>query len=307
MSRHARLPIVRWAKRLALRTWDEVLAPQERRPPGFRFDFDTKATPPRLVVTRADGATQKPPKVRVDVALIEGDVYRATRGRATRIRLLQDLGSIAESVVVVAPACVALVSPGLVLDGVRSLLGHFGPGLGDPGDRFVERRFVHVFSEERLYQEFFDAGLEPVERRGSTFFLRHRSTTVKAPNRRTAELVRVLGAVGGCDSLRRTRTPEQALEHARRAGLRCEQRSLLGRARLRWAIGWVDTALGAHCFRRVLLEASLDAGAAREPVVFGLDVTGDTPSGHVAFKNSEDRTFDVDFELFEPATESGAA
>ena len=69
------------------------------------------------------------------------------------------------------------------------------------------------------------------------------------------------------------------------------------RARLRRAIGWVDAAYpgkGANCFRRVLVEVGLDAGAAEETLVFGLDV-GRT--GHVAFKDTEDRTFDVAFEV----------
>jgi hypothetical protein len=51
---------------------------------------------------------------------------------------------------------------------------------------------------------------------------------------------------------------------------------------------------GPNCFRRTLLELSLDAGAARERIVFGLDV-GRT--GHVTFKGREDRSFDVVYEL----------
>ncbi len=73
-------------------------------------------------------------------------------------------------------------------------------------------------------------------------------------------------------------------------------RGRVGRSRLRRAIGWVDAAFpgGPNCFRRTLMEIALDAGAAGETLVFGLDV-GKT--GHVAFKNAEDHAFDVAFEI----------
>jgi hypothetical protein len=63
----------------------------------------------------------------------------------------------------------------------------------------------------------------------------------------------------------------------------------------------VDVAApgGPSCFRRVLLETALDAGAARETLIFGLDV-GST--GHVAFAGREERSFDVSFEI--PASEA---
>jgi hypothetical protein len=49
-----------------------------------------------------------------------------------------------------------------------------------------------------------------------------------------------------------------------------------------------------NCYRRTLVELALDAGAAHETLVFGLDV-GKT--GHVAFKDREDVAFDVTFEV----------
>ena len=59
---------------------------------------------------------------------------------------------------------------------------------------------------------------------------------------------------------------------------------------------------GASCYRRILLESALDAGAARETVVFGLDV-GST--GHVAFEDREERAFDVSFAI--PGERGGAS
>jgi len=61
-------------------------------------------------------------------------------------------------------------------------------------------------------------------------------------------------------------------------------------------VGWTDALLpgSPSCYRRVLLEVALDGGAARETVVFGLDV-GST--GHVAFENREERLFDVSFTI----------
>jgi hypothetical protein len=80
----------------------------------------------------------------------------------------------------------------------------------------------------------------------------------------------------------------------RARGATATARGPIGRARLRRAIGWVDALApgGANCYRRALLEIALDAGAARETVVFGLDV-GRT--GHIAFEDREERTFDVSF------------
>lgn len=110
------------------------------------------------------------------------------------------------------------------------------------------------------------------------------------------ELARVLGAVGAAERLRRNETPERAIAVMRARGQRMKKRGPVGRVRLRRAVGWVDAVFpgGPNCFRRVLVELGLDAGAAGEVIVFGLDV-GRT--GHVSFKGSEDRAFDVAFEI----------
>lgn len=56
------------------------------------------------------------------------------------------------------------------------------------------------------------------------------------------------------------------------------------RLRLRRAIHFVDRLLsprGGNCYRRALLEVSLDSQAATEPFMFGLKAGGRARSGHV--------------------------
>ncbi len=102
-------------------------------------------------------------------------------------------------------------------------------------------------------------------------------------------MLRIVAAV---EHARRHGSPQAVVRDARnRAG---KTRGPIGRARLRRAIGWVDAAMKENCYRRVLLELSLDAGAAKERIVFSLDV-GKT--GHVAFEGREDASFDVAFTM----------
>jgi hypothetical protein len=171
----------------------------------------------------------------------------------------------------------------------------------EPGDRVSDEGVVHLFfDEEPLYREIDDAGLAVVQRSGSTFVLARRlaepAHDVGATEPFVVELARVLGAARAAERIRMDEPPERALEEMRARGERTAARDAIGRARLRRAIGWVDALMphGENCYRRTLLELALDAGAAREPVVFGLDVGR---SGHVAFKNREDVPFDVVFEV----------
>lgn len=114
------------------------------------------------------------------------------------------------------------------------------------------------------------------------------------------ELGRVLLVIREIERRRRDHTTgvERMIADLRRRGRQGHRRGPIGRARLRRAIAWADARLpfpgGPNCFRRTLCELALDAGAAEETLVFGLDV-GKT--GHVAFAGAEDRTFDVVFEL----------
>ncbi len=113
------------------------------------------------------------------------------------------------------------------------------------------------------------------------------------------ELARVVALAPAAERRRLREPPAAAVGAMRARGATEPEREPAARQRLRRAIGWVDALVpgGPNCYRRTLLELGLDAGAARETIVFGLDV-GRT--GHVAFKGREDETmqrFDVVYEL----------
>jgi hypothetical protein len=190
----------------------------------------------------------------------------------------------------------------LAIDLPRRVLRAVGVPAADPGDRFGPERYAHCFfDEETLLDELRRAGLALSARHGFVFTLRRLDPhEERAPEERAepfaVELARVLRHVRAIDERRTKDTPQRILDELRRRGATSKERGPIGRARLRRAIGWVDAMLpgGASCYRRVLLELALDAGAARETVVFGLDV-GST--GHVAFEDREERAFDVAFAI----------
>jgi hypothetical protein len=198
----------------------------------------------------------------------------------------------------------------LAIDVPRRVLRRAGVRTADPGDRFGPERYAHCFfDDEALLDEVARAGLVIAKRRGSELTL-HRARAGEAgeaggageapPDSFAIEVGRVVRAVRDVDARRRSGAPQAVLEMMRSRGRRAHERGPIGRARLQRAIGWVDALVpgGGNCYRRVLLEIALDAGAARETVVFGLDV-GST--GHVAFEHREDRTFDVAFAIPAPA------
>jgi hypothetical protein len=73
-----------------------------------------------------------------------------------------------------------------------------------------------------------------------------------------------------------------SVAYARRLGVAKSRRSPSERAVLRRAIAVVDRLMpgGANCYRRVLLEIALDAGAAKQPVMLGLRNGGGPRTGH---------------------------
>lgn len=110
------------------------------------------------------------------------------------------------------------------------------------------------------------------------------------------ELARALREIRRAERLRLGAGPAEAVARQRARGRRRRRRDSDARSRLRRAIVSVDARHpgGGNCFRRVLVELALDAGAAEDWLVFGLDI-GKT--GHVAFEGAEDATFDVAFVL----------
>lgn len=233
-----------------------------------------------------------------DVRIAKG-VYDAMPGRDARRALLRRAKTLASRQVVVhVPIVDARTHVGRVLvDGPRRVLRRFGLPVAEPGARFPEANGVRrlFFDEEALIEELDAVGLVVVGREGFTFVLARGDRAWTDDDDFGAELRRVVPLVALAERLRRA-SPRDAIAAMRARGAAAKRRSLVGRARLRRAIGWVDAFVpgGESCYRRVLLELALDAGAAREPVVFGLDV-GRT--GHVAFKDREDLPFDVAFEV----------
>lgn len=253
------------------------------------------------------------------VARVEPGVYVETPSRGARVRLLEALAELARRVEVHAPIATGSTHRGrLVIDNARRALRSLGVSTAEPGDRFgrhlqemhdaraqaigdfraTERGFVHAFfDDEPLITEAARAGLAFVIRRGP-WIVFERSALARqekaAPFAR--EVARVLRVIHEAERRRTHEPPQGAVAAMRARGTRARARGPIGRARLRRAIGWVDAAFpaGPNCFRRTLVEVALDAGAASETLVFGLDV-GKT--GHVAFKDAEDRTFDVAFEI----------
>jgi hypothetical protein len=239
-----------------------------------------------------------------DVVRIGEGIYRTIPGARARVRLLEIAREASrERVVVHVPITDEGTHPARAfIDAPRALLRRLGAAAPEPGDRFGPDGYAHLFfDEEALEREIAAARLAVVGRRGFTFELGRAEARAQGDARGeadafAAELLRVAGALREAERARLRETPERALASMRARGRDRPRRTAVGRARLRRAIGWIDAVApgGASCYRRTLLELALDGGAAREPVVFGLDV-GRT--GHVAFKDREDRTFDVAFEV----------
>jgi hypothetical protein len=235
---------------------------------------------------------------------IARDVYTrvpTSEGRVTLLRLARSAAT--QAVTVHVPIADDHSHLGrAVIDAPRTVLRAAGLGLADPGDRFGPGPYAHCFfDEEELLGEIDRAGLQVTSRTGFRFTLRATDPAVERipedADSFAMEVARVVRLVRIVDAGRAKKTPEEVLALMRARGTKTERtRGPIGRARLRRAIGWLD-ALGpggASCYRRILLESALDAGAARETVVFGLDV-GRT--GHVAFEDREERTFDVSFAI----------
>lgn len=187
----------------------------------------------------------------------------------------------------------------LAIDTPRRWMHRARLAAAEPGDRFGPAGYAHCFfDEEPLLGEIAQAGLVVTARRGFTFVLREadRPGVPEHAAPFAVELARVVRLVRTVDAQRRRSSPREVVEAMRSRGRRATARGPVGRARLRRAIGWADAVSrgGASCYRRVLLEIALDAGAARETLVFGLDV-GST--GHVAFEGREERAFDVSFAI----------
>ena len=238
----------------------------------------------------------------VAVVSIERDVYKRVPTTEGRVRLLETARRAARTAVVVHVTMTDDRSHlgRIAIDAPRAILRAAGVRAAEPGDRFGPQGYRHdFFDEEALVGEVSRAGLAVAKRSGFMFVLQPAPPDFEPREHAdsfASELTRVVPMVREVDRRRTKDTPQRILAAMRARGAHRKERGPIGRARLRRAIGWVDALLpgGANCYRRILLEVALDAGAARETVVFGLDV-GST--GHVAFENREERAFDVSFAI----------
>lgn len=92
------------------------------------------------------------------------------------------------------------------------------------------------------------------------------------------------------------RGPLEAVLRARKRGALRKRRSEIERRCLRRAIFWVDRFVppGPNCYRRALIEISLDAGAAAEPLMMGFQSGGAAGSGHAWLPSSPPaKTYDA--------------
>jgi hypothetical protein len=121
-----------------------------------------------------------------------------------------------------------------------------------------------------------------------------------------ADVVRVLSLGARVEQARTTQGPAPLLARLRQEGGTHPRRSAVERQRLQRAVRLVDHFFpgGGNCYRRVLLEVALDAGAAEEVVLFGQRADGGPGSGHAYFKSDQavsselaGHRFDVIFEM----------
>jgi hypothetical protein len=115
-----------------------------------------------------------------------------------------------------------------------------------------------------------------------------------------AEIARVLRVFAAVEHDRTRLGTSHAVAAARRRGARAIERTAGDRECLRRAIGIVDRRVeGGNCYRRALLEMSLDRGAAREVLYLDLQASGERDSGHARLESwpHDGRQFDATFEL----------
>lgn len=114
-----------------------------------------------------------------------------------------------------------------------------------------------------------------------------------------AELWRVAAVAVSVNRGRRTQPARKLIAKLRARGALCASRSSEQREDLRAAIRLVDRLFpsGPNCFRRVLMEIALDAGAAKEPVHMGLKAHGAPNSGHVWLASAPDGAGGYDAEF----------
>lgn len=259
---------------------------------------DASAGPKDAWILRAaDGALPPAP---VAVMFLPRGVYEGTSGRSARVALLRRcLGALSQrgQLVVDVRATEDGALPGhLVVDGLRRVVARLGVRTAEEGDR--SDGLHRFFRTEDVTGEAYDAGLLLAHRRWDRFVLEGGAGQApRAPSAR-GELGAVMAVLPRVERWLRSRSPEASIAAARALGREARTRGPEDRRSLRWAVAWVDAfAPGRRgCFRRTLLELAADGGAAREPVLLGLDV-GRTGHAWLESAAPEQRPYDVTFTL----------
>jgi hypothetical protein len=116
-----------------------------------------------------------------------------------------------------------------------------------------------------------------------------------------ADAARVAAAVPRVERDRLRLGTAEAVARARARGTGRPARPAASRLRLRRAVLAVDTRLpgGANCYRRALLEMSLDRAAAAETLHLDLSLRGPSPVGHTRLESwpENGRLHDATFSL----------
>jgi hypothetical protein len=106
------------------------------------------------------------------------------------------------------------------------------------------------------------------------------------------DLIDAFSIEPGIDRSRLREGPKPLIERLRLQGLKRRTRGEAERSRLRYAIALAERLRGRkpNCYRRVLMEIAMDAGAAREPVFLALQSGGGAGSGHAYLASHADVT-----------------
>jgi hypothetical protein len=114
-----------------------------------------------------------------------------------------------------------------------------------------------------------------------------------------ADRIAVVSVALSVDRRLRRVVPRKLIASVRARGATCVRRDPAARARLRRAIRFVDRLFpsGPNCYRRVLMEIALDAGAAAEPIHMGLQADGRPKSGHIWLESAPDGAGRYDAEV----------
>jgi Transglutaminase-like superfamily len=114
------------------------------------------------------------------------------------------------------------------------------------------------------------------------------------------DAARLVAALPSVEYGRRRQGPALLLPRLRKRGARSPIRSDPQRVLLRRMIRVLDRLIpgGENCYRRALLEISVDAEAAQRPIHLGLRVPGGPRSGHAWLgDSSQAEAYDAQFDV----------